>query len=261
MTPVQDILAILSGSAVGFSLGLLGGGGSILAVPLLLYVVGYHDAHVVIGTTALAVGITALVNLVPHWRAGTVRWRTAVLLALPGVAGALLGAAAGRHVAGHRLLFLFAVLMLVVAWRMFRAARAPKPVPPPAACLDHPSRCTAGSGLGVGLLSGFFGVGGGFLIVPSLMFAVGLPILVAIGTSLVAVAAFGLTTAASYAAGGQVAWLIAAEFVAGGIAGGLAGTRVAVRLGRRRVLLTRMFATSIVAVALYMLVLNAAALG
>src|SRR5579859_7775230 len=92
MTIAQHLLAVLSGGIVGFSLGLLGGGGSILAVPLLLYLVGYHDPHVVIGTTALAVALTAYANLIPHWRIGNVRWLPAIAFAIPGVLGAALGA-------------------------------------------------------------------------------------------------------------------------------------------------------------------------
>jgi len=106
LTLVQHALAVTSGVLVGFSLGLIGGGGSILAAPLLLYVVGYRDTHVAIGTTALAVSATAYINLVPHWRRGNVLWRPALAFALPGMAGAALGAQLGRMVPGRQLLFL-----------------------------------------------------------------------------------------------------------------------------------------------------------
>jgi len=93
---MQDILAVLSGSVVGFSLGLIGGGGSILAVPLLLYLVGVRDPHVAIGTSALAVSVNALANLLPHAHAGHVRWAGAALFAAIGAGGAMLGSSLGK---------------------------------------------------------------------------------------------------------------------------------------------------------------------
>ena len=113
-----------------------------------------------------------------------------------------------------------------------------------------------GLGLATGTLAGFFGIGGGFLIVPALMLATGMPIINAIGSSLVAVTAFGLTTAASYALSGLISWPLAGLFVAGGIAGGLLGTRSAQLLADRRGALNIVFAMAIIAVALYMLARN-----
>jgi uncharacterized membrane protein YfcA len=110
-----------------------------------------------------------------------------------------------------------------------------------------------GLGLATGTLSGFFGIGGGFLIVPALMLATGMPILNAVSSSLVAVTAFGLTTAASYAWSGLISWKLAGLFIAGGLAGGLIGTRSARRLAARRGALNMVFAAVIIAVALYML--------
>ena len=99
------ILAVLSGTVVGFSLGLVGGGGSILAVPLLLYVVGVQDPHLAIGTSALAVAASAFANLLAHWRAGTVKWGCAMIFAAAGVLGAAAGSTAGQLVDGDRLFF------------------------------------------------------------------------------------------------------------------------------------------------------------
>ncbi|MHB8621552.1 MAG: TSUP family transporter, partial [Chloroflexota bacterium] len=113
---------------------------------------------------------------------------------------------------------------------------------------------------GVGLLAGFFGIGGGFLIVPGLLFATGMPMLSAIGTSLFSVGTFGLTTTVSYAASGLVDWRVAAEYIAGGLIGGLAGAALATRLGNSKTALTRVFAVVIVLVAVYMLYMNAGAL-
>src|SRR5262249_9309945 len=114
----------------------------------------------------------------------------------------------------------------------------------------------AGFGLATGTMSGFFGIGGGFLIVPALMLATGMPILNAVSSSLVAVTAFGFTTAASYAWSGLVSWELAGVFIAGGIAGGLAGTAAARHLSARRGALNTVFAAVIVMVAVYMLVRN-----
>ncbi|MDE1980549.1 MAG: sulfite exporter TauE/SafE family protein, partial [Betaproteobacteria bacterium] len=120
LTLTQHILSVVSGVAVGFTLGLIGGGGSILAVPLLLYLVGYPNPHVVIGTTALAVSINAYLNLIPHARAGNVRWKEAVIFAIVGAIAAYIGSTLGKAVDGKKLLFLFAILMLVIAALMIR---------------------------------------------------------------------------------------------------------------------------------------------
>src|SRR5580693_10588172 len=112
--------ALASGALVGFSLGLVGGGGSILATPLLLYVVGVAQPHVAIGTGALAVSVNAFANFGGHARAGNVRWRCAVIFAVIGVAGAAFGSMLGKQIDGKQLLFLFAILMIVVGVLMLR---------------------------------------------------------------------------------------------------------------------------------------------
>ncbi len=250
---VQQLLAVFSGVFVGFSLGLIGGGGSILAVPLLLYVVGYHNPHVVIGTTALAVALTAFINLIPHWRAGNVCWKPAITFALPGAVGAALGAQLGKLFPGKELLFLFALLMIVVAVLMLRRnPSAEKPVREGWAIVAS----LVPVSFGVGLLSGFFGIGGGFLIMPGLVFATGMPILNAVATSLFSVGAFGTTTAITYALAGLVNWLIAVEYIGGGIIGGIAGARLATLLGSKKKALSRLFAGVILLVAIYMLAVN-----
>lgn len=251
----QDLLSVLCGGAVGFSLGLVGGGGSILAVPLLLYVVGVKDPHVAIGTSALAVAINAFANLAGHWRAGTVKWSCAGVFATAGIAGAAVGSSLGKLTDGRQLLFLFAWAMLAIAAAMFW---------PRSGSGDPHVRLTArialrlsGIGLLVGLLSGFFGIGGGLLIVPGLIYGSGMPILNAIGSSLLSVGAFGVTTAVNYALSGLIEWRIALLFILGGALGGLLGMRAAIRLAREKRALTYLFATLIVSVALYMLMRNA----
>ena len=244
-------LALGSGGLIGLVLGLVGGGGSILAVPLLIYLVGVPSTHVAIGTSALAVAVNAAANLAQHARAGVVKWQCASVFAAAGVIGAYAGSSLSKLVDGRKLLALFALLMLAVAAMMLRGRAS---VGDDAVGLDR--RTTPkllGLGLAAGTLSGFFGIGGGFLIVPGLMLATGMPILNAIGSSLLAVAAFAVTAAANYARSGFVDWWLAAVFIAGGVIGGIAGTKLAATLGKTRGRLNLAFAGVIVAVALYIL--------
>lgn len=118
MTIEQWVLTVASGGIVGFTLGLIGGGGSILAVPLMLYVVGVQDPHMIIGSTAFAVSINAFLNLIPHARAGHVHWKPAIIFAVPGAMGAFFGSTLGKLVPSKQLLFLFALLMIYMAIKM-----------------------------------------------------------------------------------------------------------------------------------------------
>ncbi|MDP3691454.1 sulfite exporter TauE/SafE family protein [Bradyrhizobium sp.] len=254
ISDMQGVLGLASGALVGFSLGLVGGGGSILAVPLMVYVVGVPDAHVAIGTSAIAVAANAAVNLSNHARGGTVVWSCALPFAAAGIAGAFAGSVLGKMMDGQRLLALFALLMLVIAVLMLKT-RSRIGLPDVQITMAN-TPAIVGLGLATGTLAGFFGIGGGFLIVPALMLATGMPIMNAVSSSLVAVTAFGLTTAASYAWSGLIAWGLAGLFVAGGIAGGLVGTRSARLLSARRGALNIVFAAVIIAVALYMLARN-----
>ena len=245
------IVTLAAGSLVGFSLGLIGGGGSILATPLLLYVVGIQQPHIAIGTGALAVSANAYINLLAHARKGHVVWNSAALFAVVGTGGAYFGSSLGKAMDGGSLLFLFAILMFVVGALMLRPrlpASALKPFSMQTAA------ATALAALGAGIASGFFGIGGGFLIVPSLIFATGMPTNNAIGSSLLAVGTFGLATALNYAAAGLVDWRIAAEFVAGGTGGGMLGMLLATQLAGQRQILSRIFALVVFSVAGYMLV-------
>ncbi|MBO1324987.1 sulfite exporter TauE/SafE family protein [Acetobacter sp. TBRC 12305] len=244
-------LELFSGALVGFTLGLIGGGGSILAVPLMVYVVGVSNPHMAIGTSALAVAINALFGLAQHASTHTVKWRCAGVFAPCGVLGAFIGASLGKAVDGKRLLLLFAVLMIGVGILMLRGRNS---AGTPGADLNrHNAARVMRYGFGTGMLSGFFGIGGGFLIVPGLMASTGMPILNAVGTSLVAVSAFGFSTALSYMASGYVDWELAALFVAGGAAGSIGGTRTARAMAGSRGRLTTLFAGVIFAVALYMI--------
>jgi uncharacterized membrane protein YfcA len=252
MTEATAILSVLSGCLVGLSLGVIGGGGSILAVPLMAYLVRLSP-HLAIGTSAVAVAASALANLATHARARTVKWPCALVFATAGIIGAAVGAQVGKRVDGQALLAAFGVLMIAVAGLMLRPRRgghkpdvrltrasAPRLLPPLAA-----------TGFSVGALSGFFGIGGGFLIVPGLISATAMPMLNAIGSSLVSVSAFGVTTALSYASSGLVAWPVAGLFVLGGLAGGVAGVRAATVLARRKRLLRIVFSAVVALVGLY----------
>lgn len=247
---LQYVLGLLSGSLVGFSLGLVGGGGSILAVPLMVYLVGVQNPHVAIGTSALAVAANAAAGLANHARAGTVKWRCGLMYAGAGVVGAFFGSTAGKAFDGQKLLFLFAIVMIVVGILMLR--RRQHEGYAGAQCDRGNAGKVLGAGLGTGGFSGFFGIGGGFLIVPGLIASTGMPMINAVGTSLVAVTAFGLTTAANYAFSGLVDWILAGVFVAGGIIGSFAGTRAAKRLSGSGQL-SSIFAVLIFVVAAYML--------
>jgi uncharacterized membrane protein YfcA len=259
LTALQTGLGAAAGGLVGFSLGLVGGGGSILAVPLLVYLVGVPLPHVAIGTSAVAVAANALAGLVTHARAGNVRWPCASVFAGAGVIGALGGARLGKMVDGQALLAAFAVMMAVVALLMLRR-REPGEDRRVRLSRDNAPMLVA-TGLAVGGLSGFFGIGGGFLIVPGLILATGMPMLQAVGTSLVAVTAFGLATAGSYAAAGLVDWRLAAIFVGGGVIGSMAGTWAGRRIAARRGLLTKVFGGLILLVAAYVLARSLGVMG
>jgi uncharacterized protein len=254
ISATQSLLGLASGMLVGFSLGLVGGGGSILAVPLMVYVVGVPDAHLAIGTSAIAVATNAAVNLSNHARGGTVVWSCALVFAAAGVAGAFAGSLLGKMLDGQKLLALFALVMLVIAMLMLKTRSRIGEPDVKMSMVNLPA--ILGLGLATGTLSGFFGIGGGFLIVPALMLATGMSIMNAVSSSLVAVTAFGMTTALSYAWSGLVSWGLACLFIAGGVAGGLAGTRAARHLSARRGALNIVFAAVIIAVALYMLARN-----
>ncbi len=248
---LPDILAVLSGGAVGLVLALIGGGGSILATPALLYVVGVASPHVAIGTSAMAVSVNAFANLISHARRGNVKWPCAVAFAAAGVIGAALGAAIGKLMDAAVLLPLFALVMVAVGVSMLRRRTDEGDAEVRLSLQNAPKILAAG--LVVGALSGFFGIGGGFLIVPGLIASSGMTMLHAVGSSLFSVGAFGATTAASYAVDGLIDWRIAALFVAGGVAGGLLGAALSSRLARYRGALTRVFAGVTFAVATYML--------
>jgi uncharacterized protein len=249
-------LLLSSGALVGLTLGLIGGGGSVLAVPLLVYLVGVPSTHVAIGSSAVAVAANAAWGLTTHARLGTVKWPCAIVFTIAGVAGAFVGAALGKQLGGNALLALFGAVMVGIGLYMLYA-RPRGNSPDIRLTADTAARLLPRLvliGLGVGLLSGFFGIGGGFLIVPGLVLATGMGLQSAIGTSLFAVTAFGLATAASYAVSGFVDWRIALLVIAGGALGTLLGTRINVHLAGKKHALASVFAGVVIAVGLYVVV-------
>lgn len=286
-------LSILSGSVVGFSLGLIGGGGSVLAVPLLIYLVGVSNTHVAIGTSALAVGTNALINMMHHMRRGHVRVKEGVLFAIPGAAGVMLGAQLGLLTSSENLLILFATFMIVLSLTMLlRRNQRPEKLEQYdikemkkdrtksdsfdgiSSSMDN-NRSINGSsnsaenfrpsfhrdkkyyrllvvGFLVGVGAGYFGIGGGFIVVPALMHTIpGLTIIDAIGTSLISVSSFGFLTATRYSLSGDINWFVSLLFIGGGILGGFYGTRLSSKVPKER--LKTIFALILIVIAAYII--------
>jgi len=245
-----NFLSMISGALVGLILSLVGGGGSILAVPLLIYVVGITSTHQALGTSAIAVAFTALVNLIPYWKGGYIKWGCVSVFASMGIIGAFAGSSIAKLIDGEKLLLLFGLLMLVVGFLMlFKGSKEGN-------LKIRLTKETAKTllprlipiGFSVGMLSGFFGIGGGFLIVPGLILATNMPLKYAIGTSLVAVAAFGATTATNYAISGMVNWQIALLFISGGVIGGLVGFVLSKYLSKSKKALSYIFSAVVIIV-------------
>lgn len=214
-------LAVVLAVLVGVSLGLLGGGGSILAVPLLVYVAGL-DAKEAIATSLLVVGTTALVAVIPHARAGRVRWRTGLLFGAAGMAGAYAGGRVAEFIPGTVLLVAFSLMMLATAAAMIRGRSTPdKP-----AHTELPVARVLLDGVVVGLVTGLVGAGGGFLIVPALVLLGGLPMSVAVGTSLLVIAMKSFAGLAGYLASIQIDWPLALGITAAAVLGSLIGSRL-----------------------------------
>ena len=263
--PWPPVAAVAAGVVVGLSLGLTGGGGAIFAVPLLVYWIGV-DPPTAVAISLVTVAATAAVGAVERWRYGQVEIPTGLLFAAAGMLTAPLGSWLGSRIPEQPLLVGFAVLMLVIAARMWQKARNVEERLPPAAvaagsgsaCRRDPegrlritSRCAtvlALVGLAVGLLSGLFGVGGGFLIVPALVTFAAMGVPRAVGTSLFVMTLVGLSAVASQvAAGREIPLDVTGGFVAGSIPGLFAGSAIGRRLTGP--LLARVFAVAIVAVA------------
>lgn len=263
------LLTLLYGTLVGFSLGLTGGGGAIFAVPLLVYGIGV-PAREAVGVSLLTVGSTSLVGFAQRARRGMVEFPTGLLFAIAGMLGAPLGSWWANRIPETVLLSLFAVLMLVIAVRMWTKARdataglpimvddnaGPTCRRDPEGKLRITSQCALLLGIvgfGAGILSGMFGVGGGFIIVPALVMFSGMGMQRAIGTSLLVITLISASGTASHLlAGKDLSLSTAGVFTAGSIAGLFAGSGLAHRLAGP--VLQKVFAAAIVVVALYVIV-------
>ncbi len=248
------LLAALGGALVGFLLSTFGGGGSVLAMPWLVYVAGVGDTHVAIGTSAAAVAVSAAFGLYAQARAGAVKWPCALVFGGAGIAGSLIGAYLAKQVDGQVLLTWFALAMATVAVSMALPKKHEG---------DPEVRLTPGMtmrlvpvGLVTGLAAGFFGIGGGFLIAPGLMAASGMTLANAAASSLVSVSLFGSATSASYAVSGLVNWPLFGALVGGGLAGTWPGVVAARALASRAVFGRRLFALLILVVAAAIFVTN-----
>jgi len=245
------MIAALGGMLIGLLLTLFGGGGSVLATPWLIYVVGLTDTHAAIGTSAAAVAVNAATGLAAQARAGRVKWPCAITFGIAGLAGALLGAQLAKQIDGKSLLMWFAVAMIAIAISML----LPKKDEGDAAVRLTPVMVfkLAPVGFLAGLAAGFFGIGGGFLIAPGLMASTGMTLANAAASSLVSVSLFGGATSLSYAASGQLIWPLFGALVLGGGVGTLAAMPLAKVLESRTALARTVFALMVIAVAIFIL--------
>ena len=243
----MPLLGLALAVLIGLSLGLLGGGGSILTVPVFVYVLGFA-AKPAIAMTLPVVGTASLVGAASHWRAGNVRLRAALLFGLAAMAGAYLGARLAIHVAGAVQLATLGVVMVAAAVSMLAGRRDD------GATVRRPLPVLLAAGVGVGMLTGFVGIGGGFLIVPALVLLGGLPMKQAVGTSLVVIAMNSAAGFAGYAGTVAVPWGFLAAFTACAVVGILLGTRLVRHVSAGA--LRRGFAVFLLAVAALVLYQN-----
>jgi uncharacterized protein len=246
------LIAVVAGAVIGLSMGALGGGGSILAVPVLVYAL-YLDPQAATTASLVIVGVTALVAAISHARAGRVDWRAALVFGGLGIPASIGGSLLNRAVDPQLLLLAFSALMLVAAAAMYRRSRASErtPTAPSPTGAPQVARVVVVA-LVVGFLTGFLGVGGGFVIVPALVLAMGFGMPTAVGTSLVIISITSLAALVARLGHGAVAWEVVLPFTAAAIAGSLLGKRVADRVPAAT--LTRAFAVLLVVVAAYVAV-------
>jgi uncharacterized protein len=260
---VRGLLASPLGFLIGFALGALGGGGSILAVPALVYVAGQEPADATT-TSLLIVAGASIFGLLGHWRGGRVRVLPGVVFGLVGVGGSIVGTALNRRLDGGVLLAGFAVLILVAAWRMLTGCPSCTRVGEEqaveggggTAVATRTRVATAGrvativaAGTAVGFLTGLFGVGGGFVIVPALTLALHFTMRDAVGTSLLVITINAAMALLARGGVGAVEWEVAVPFTIAAVGGVVAGVRAADRLPAQSLL--RWFAGLLVAVAVY----------
>lgn len=218
MAPQSFLIILVLGTLVGLALGALGGGGSILTVPILVYLL-HLNTYIAVATSLVIVGVNALIGTLLHYRAGHVRLKESLLFGIYGVLASYIGARVSSLLPSSILLMLFGVLMLVIATVMLR----PKEQIP----FTHRSWwMTLLVGVGVGFLTGFLGVGGGFLIVPALVLLLGMSMPDAVGSSLVVITLNSAAGVLGHLSGGPLPWTSIALFVLAGLIGLLMGTRI-----------------------------------
>jgi hypothetical protein len=217
------VITLMLSVLVGVSLGLLGGGGSILTVPILAYVAGM-DAKEAIAASLFVVGVTSAVSVVAHARNGRVRWRTGLIFGAAGMAGAFGGGLLGGYIPGTILMIAFALMMLATAAAMIRGRRGQAGAP---TVQELPVLKVVVEGLVVGLVTGIVGAGGGFLVVPALVLLGGLPMSVAVATSLLVIAMKSFAGLAGYLTTVQLDWPLVLGVTAAAVAGSFVGARLA----------------------------------
>lgn len=244
------IIALIGALAIGISLGLLGSGGSIMTVPILVYILGQPDKVAIAGSLAIVGGISFF-GAIPYVLKKQVNWRSVILFGIPGMIGSFGGAWLAHFVSGSFQLLLFSVIMILAAFFMFRKRPVPKP-----GQAQHAWWKIVLEGLVVGVVTGLVGVGGGFLIVPALAILGGLPIHIAVGTSLLIIALKSLVGFLEYlqvlgAIDMQLDWTIITTFIALGAAGSFIGRSLGSRVPQA--VLQRTFAVFLLIVGVFIL--------
>jgi uncharacterized protein len=241
-------VVLLLSVLIGVTLGLLGGGGSILTVPILVYVAG-QDAKTAIATSLLVVGVTSAAGMISHARAGRVRWRTGLLFGAAGMVGAYGGGRVAEFIPGTALLVAFGIMMVVTSVAMLRGRRDVTPEHPSE---DLPVGRILLEGAVVGAVTGLVGAGGGFLVVPALVLLGGLPMATAVGTSLLVIAMKSGAGLLGYLASTPIDWQLAGLVTAAAVVGSVAGGRLAGRIPEAQ--LRRAFGWFVLTMAVFVLV-------
>lgn len=243
------LLELVLGFGIGLSLGLLGGGGSLLTVPALVYLVGQSPQAAV--TTSLAiVGVNSMIGALFHGSHGRLNWKVALLFGSAGMLVSYLSANISRHISPELLLVAFAMLMLGIGILLLVRSANEGPIE----YVPGPIWQTVASGSVVGLLTGILGVGGGFLVVPALVMLVGLPVQTAIGTSLIIIAMNSVAGFLGHIEGGPMDWMVTLTFASAGLLGTFSGMKLSRRLSSSR--LQKSFAVFVIGLAIFLLIDN-----
>lgn len=227
---VTLILVLALSILIGLSLGVLGGGGSILTVPILVYVAGF-EAKEAIAASLFVVGVTSAISVISHARNGRVMWRTGLIFGAAGMVGAFIGGLLGGFIPGQILLIAFALMMVATSIAMIRGRkRTASSTPSEGVKRELPLKRVILDGVVVGLVTGLVGAGGGFLVVPALALLGGLPMSVAVGTSLVVISMKSFAGLAGYLTTVEINWPLTLAVTAAAIVGSLIGAQLAGRI-------------------------------